>query len=146
MPQMVRGAQFYYRSVCGLSTLALAGKIGMKTQLILNNRKVRRTIRTRAKITGTALRPRLAVFRSNKAMSAQLIDDTKGKTIAAVSSKESQKKGLKKSEVSFAAGELIAEKASKAGVKSVVFDRRSYAYHGRVKAFADGARKGGLKF
>lgn len=100
------------------------------------------------KIKGTLARPRLSVFRSNKAIYAQIIDDGKGKTLAAATSlklgKEAQK--LTKKEKAFKTGQLLAKKALKAKIKKVVFDRRAYKYHGRVKALADGARKGGLQF
>ncbi|WP_088341551.1 50S ribosomal protein L18 [Robiginitalea sediminis] len=107
--------------------------------------RIRRRIR---KVSfGTAERPRLSVFRSNKEIYAQVIDDTSGKTLAAASSRD---KGLDtkgtKSEVAAAVGKLLAEKALKAGVETVAFDRGGYLYHGRVKSLADGAREGGLKF
>jgi len=106
------------------------------------NQRVRRT---RAKISGTSTRPRLAVFRSNKYISTQLIDDVSGKTIAAVSSKEVKGGKKTKTEKATAVGELIAEKAKEAKIESVVFDRRYYKYHGRVKAVAEGAKSKGLK-
>lgn len=120
----------------------------MKYRNLLNQRKTRRTARTRAKIFGTAERPRLAVFRSNVGTYAQLIDDVARKTLASASTKELPKKGvgLTKLEAAAQVGALIAKKAGAAKVTTVVFDRRSYAYHGRVKALADGARKGGLTF
>ncbi len=113
--------------------------------------------RVRAKVSGTAERPRLAVFRSNKFISGQLIDDIKGKTLAAVTEQELDSKArakLVKGEddrrgkvsVAYAMGKKIAEKAQAAGVKTVVFDRGGYAYKGRVAAFADGARDNGLEF
>lgn len=108
-------------------------------------RKLRRR-RARAKIFGTAIRPRLAVFRSNRAIYAQLIDDSAQKTLLAARSAEIKEKKLKgKIAVAEAVGELLAKKAKENGIKEAVFDRRGYAYHGRVKALADGARKGGLK-
>ncbi len=97
---------------------------------------------------GTAERPRMSVFRSNKEIYAQLIDDRKGVTLVAASSKDkelSKAKGTK-SEIAAQVGKTIAEKALKAGIESVAFDRGGYLYHGRVKALADGAREGGLKF
>lgn len=109
---------------------------------ILN--KNRRAIRVRAKIAQTAQRLRLSVFRSNKHMYAQIIDDAKGITVASVSSQKS--KNTKKVELSKELGKLLAEKALKKNIKTIVFDRGSYKYHGRVKALAEGAREGGLKF
>jgi large subunit ribosomal protein L18 len=121
----------------------------MKRIKILNKGKAKRTARVRARIRGTAERPRLSVFRSNTAMYAQLINDESGKTVASATFKEvkAEKKGVG-SGISRAAalGKLLAEKAKKAGFSAAVFDRGAYAYHGRVKAFADGAREGGLKF
>jgi len=105
----------------------------------------RRAHRTRARLYGTAVRPRLSVFRSAKHFSAQLIDDDNGKTLASVHDKEVDAK-LKPVEASSALGKLIAEKAKVAKITTVIFDRGSYAYHGRVQAFADGAREGGLTF
>lgn len=104
----------------------------------------KRVKRVRSKISGTEKRPRLAVFRTNKYIYGQVINDEKGTTLAYATSKGSKVKG--KVEQAEETGEKIAEVALKAKVKSVVFDRRSYRYHGRVKAFADGARKGGLVF
>lgn len=99
----------------------------------------------RMKISGTSARPRLSVFRSNTAIYAQIIDDSKGTTLASASSVEL---GLKGSNIAnaTAVGKSIAEKASGAGVNNVVFDRNGYLYHGRIKALADGAREGGLVF
>ncbi|MEK7094066.1 MAG: 50S ribosomal protein L18 [Patescibacteria group bacterium] len=109
-------------------------------------KKHRRVARTRARISGTALRPRLAVFRSNYYTAVQLIDDEARKTLATASSKEfsGAEAKKKKAEQALAVGKKIAEKALALGVKQVVFDRRSYQYHGRVKAVADGAREAGL--
>jgi large subunit ribosomal protein L18 len=118
--------------------------MSIKTQL-KRQRWFQRRNRVRAKISGTAERPRLSVFRSLKSTYAQLIDDQNSKTIAAVSSKDIQKKGTK-SEVAFAIGEALAEKAKANNVTTVVFDKSGYLYHGRVKAVADGARQGGLIF
>jgi large subunit ribosomal protein L18 len=100
-------------------------------------------LRVRKKVNGTAERPRLNVFRSNKAIYCQIVDDTKGHTLAAAGSY-----GLTgtKTEQATEVGKLIAERAKAAGVEVVVFDRGGYLYHGRVKALADGAREGGLKF
>ena len=108
-------------------------------------RKERRHGRVRANVSGTITRPRLSVFRSNKGMYIQLINDEEGKTLVSASVKEIKKKGTKV-ELAKELGLLIAEKAKKAKVTEVVFDRGSYQYHGRVKAVADGAREGGLKF
>lgn len=108
-------------------------------------KKILRQNRVRAKISGTKDVPRLSVFRSLSHLYVQLIDDTVGKTIVAVSDKEIKTKGTK-SEVAAQIGELLASKAIKAGVTTVVFDKGGSRYHGRVKAVADGARKGGLKF
>jgi large subunit ribosomal protein L18 len=109
--------------------------------------RVRRHRRVRGKVSGTAERPRLAVFRSNKGISAQLIDDASGKTLAGASW-VGLKKSFKgtKTEQAAEVGKLLAAAAKKAGVEAVVFDRGGYLYHGRVKALADGAREGGLKF
>ena len=100
--------------------------------------------RIRGKISGTATRPRMSVFRSNKAIYVQVIDDLAGNTIAAASSKGLE--GGKKSEIAAKVGEEIAKKVIEKGVNEVVFDRNGYLYHGRVKSLADAARKGGLKF
>jgi large subunit ribosomal protein L18 len=99
----------------------------------------------RSIVSGTSARPRLAVFRSNKAIYAQLIDDITGATLCSASSGEIKSKGAK-SEISKEVGKKIAQVASTKGVTEVVFDRAGYLYHGRVKALADGAREGGLKF
>lgn len=111
-----------------------------------NEKRTRRALRTRAKVFGTAERPRLSVFRSNALSYAQLIDDVAGKTLAAASTRElpAADKKKKKTEQSFALGELIAKKASDKGITKAVFDRRGYQYHGRVKAVAEGARSKGL--
>jgi large subunit ribosomal protein L18 len=108
--------------------------------------RLRRRRRVRAKVRGTVERPRLSVFRSNRGIGAQLIDDVSGHTLAAVNWTEGDLKGLKAMEQAKKAGELLAERAKSAGVESVVFDRGGYRYHGRVKALADGAREGGLSF
>lgn len=103
--------------------------------------------RVRKAITGTASRPRLSVFRSNKEIYAQIIDDVEGKTIAAASSRDkdisAEGDKIKQAEL---VGKNLAEKAKKAGVETISFDRGGYLYHGRVKSLADGAREGGLKF
>ncbi|WP_343606875.1 50S ribosomal protein L18 [Fluviicola sp.] len=111
------------------------------------NRRAKIKRRIRKKISGTTSVPRLSVFRSNKQIYAQLIDDTKGVTLAAASSyKNKAAESKSKSEQAAVVGKEIAEKAVKAGVESVVFDRNGYLYHGRVKSLADSAREGGLKF
>lgn len=107
----------------------------------LSNRKKR----IRHKISGSTEYPRLAVFRSNKHIEAQIIDDTASKTLVSANDRELKKTG-KKSDLSFAVGEHVAEKALKAGIKKVVFDRGGYIFHGRVKSLAEGARKKGLVF
>ena len=108
--------------------------------------RLRRRRRVRAKVQGTAERPRLSVFRSNRGIGAQLIDDVAGHTLAAVNWTEGDLKGLKSMDQAKKAGELLAERGKAAGVETVVFDRGGYRYHGRVKALADGAREAGLKF
>jgi len=118
----------------------------------INTRKARlhRHIRVRAKIEGTAERPRLCVFKSLNHIYAQIIDDCKGHTIVAASTLESeiraQLEGKTKSEQAELVGKAIARKALDAGISQVVFDRGGFKYHGRVKALADAARAGGLKF
>ncbi len=101
--------------------------------------------RVRSRVTGAAERPRLSVFRSNENIHAQLIDDATGKTLVAASSLEIKDKA-KKTELAVLVGKLLAKKALEKNLKSVVFDRGGFAYHGRVKALADGAREGGLIF
>jgi large subunit ribosomal protein L18 len=108
-------------------------------------KRLRRRRRVRAKIRGTAERPRMSIFRSNRGIGAQLIDDAAGHTIAAVTWTESDLKELARMEQAKRAGELLAQRAKDAGVETCVFDRGGYRYHGRVKALADGAREGGLK-
>ena len=108
--------------------------------------RLRRHRRVRVKVSGTATRPRLAVYRSNARIYVQLIDDDAGHTLAAASSGEKELAGTKRAEAPTAVGKLIAERAVKAGVKEVVFDRGAYIYHGRVKALADAARESGLEF
>jgi|SRR5829696_7403561 len=108
--------------------------------------RLRRRRRVRARVHGTGERPRLSVFRSNRGIQAQLIDDVQGHTVAAVNWVESDLKSLGRMEQAKRAGELIAERAKAAGVEECVFDRGGYRYHGKVKALADGAREGGLKF
>jgi large subunit ribosomal protein L18 len=108
-------------------------------------RRLQRRRRVRAKITGTATRPRLAVFRSNNGVFAQLIDDEAGRTLAAAQWTEADVRGLGRTEQATKVGELIAQRAKAAGVETAVFDRGGYQYHGRVKAVADGAREAGLE-
>jgi large subunit ribosomal protein L18 len=109
-------------------------------------RRQRRRHRVRAKVAGTAERPRLSVYRSNRGVFAQLVDDVDGRTMAAANWTEDALKDLGRTEQAKKAGELLAERAKKAGVEQCVFDRSGYRYHGRVKALAEGAREGGLKF
>ncbi len=108
--------------------------------------RLRRRRRVRARVTGTSARPRLSVYRSNRGVFAQLIDDAKGHTVAAVNWIEPELRKLTASEQAKRAGELLAERAKAAGVETCVFDRGGYQYHGRVKALAEGAREGGLVF
>jgi large subunit ribosomal protein L18 len=109
-------------------------------------RRLKRRRRVRAKVQGTAERPRISVFRSNRGIFAQLIDDDAGRTLAAVNWTESDLRGLKPMEQANRAGALLAERAKAAGIEAAVFDRGGYRYHGRVKALAEGAREGGLTF
>ena len=107
--------------------------------------RLKRRHRVRAKVSGTAERPRISVFRSNRGIHAQLIDDLDGRTLAAVAWTESDLRALKPMEQAGKAGELLAKRAKAAGVEAALFDRGGYRYHGKVKAFADGVREGGLK-
>jgi large subunit ribosomal protein L18 len=116
------------------------------TVLTKRQSRLRRRRRVRARIIGTAARPRLSVYRSNRGVFAQLIDDGKGHTVAAVNWIEPELRKLTASEQAKRAGELLAERAKKAGVETCVFDRGGYQYHGRVQALAEGAREGGLVF
>jgi large subunit ribosomal protein L18 len=109
-------------------------------------RRLRRRRRVRAKVQGTSERPRISVFRSNRGIFAQLIDDDAGRTIAAVNWIEPDLRNLKPTDQARRAGALLAERAKEAGVDRAVFDRGGYQYHGRVKALADGARESGLQF
>jgi large subunit ribosomal protein L18 len=115
--------------------------------LSVSQARARRHRRVRGKVSGTAERPRLVVFRSNRGISAQLVDDLEGKTLAA-GSWLGLKKSFKgtKTDQATEVGKLLAANAKKAGIETVVFDRGGYLYHGRVKALADAAREGGLKF
>jgi large subunit ribosomal protein L18 len=117
------------------------------TTLSTSQARARRHRRVRGKVIGTAERPRLVVFRSNRGIDAQLIDDSAGRTVAAAGWLQ-VKKSFKGSKTEQAAevGKLLAENAKRAGVEEVVFDRAGYLYHGRVKALAEGAREGGLRF
>ena len=108
--------------------------------------RLKRRRRVRAKVSGTAERPRISVFRSNRGIVAQLIDDDAGRTLAAVNWTEADLRGLKPMEQATRVGALLAERAKAAGVEAAVFDRGGYQYHGRVKALAEGAREGGLAF
>ncbi len=114
------------------------------TVITKENRRLKRRRRVRAKITGTASRPRISVFRSNRGLSAQLIDDVSGATLAAVAWFEPDLRSLKKGECTGKAGALLAERAKAAGVSEAVFDRGGYQYHGHVKAFAEAVREAGL--
>jgi large subunit ribosomal protein L18 len=116
------------------------------TVMTKRQRRLRRRRRVRARIVGSAERPRLSVYRSNRGVFAQLIDDAAGGTLAAVNWTEPELRKLSASEQAKRAGELLAERAKSAGVESCVFDRGGYQFHGRVKALAEGAREGGLKF
>jgi large subunit ribosomal protein L18 len=107
--------------------------------------RLRRRRRVRAKVSGTADRPRISVFRSNRGIFAQLIDDESGRTLAAVNWTEADLRKLAGTEQARRAGGLLAERATALGVQAAVFDRGGYQYHGRVKALAEGAREGGLR-
>ncbi|MGJ8593985.1 MAG: 50S ribosomal protein L18 [Aquaticitalea sp.] len=116
--------------------------------LTKNQKRLRIKSRIRKVVSGTEARPRLAVYRSNKEIYAQVVDDVTGKTISAASSRDkdiSSAKGTK-SEIATLVGKSVAERALKAGVETIAFDRGGYQYHGRVKSLAEGAREGGLKF
>ena len=116
------------------------------TVLTKPQRRLKRRRRVRAKVVGTAERPRISVFRSNRGIEAQLIDDLEGKTLAAASWLNLKSFKGSKTEQAAEVGKLLAQNAKKANVETVVFDRGGYLYHGRVKALADAAREGGLKF
>jgi large subunit ribosomal protein L18 len=117
--------------------------MAVKTQ---EQRRLRRRRRVRAKIRGTESRPRLAVYRSNRGIYAQLIDDDRGHTLAQASWTEDDLRKLDSSERAKRAGALLAERAKKAGVETCVFDRGGYRFHGQVAALAEGAREAGLRF
>ena len=116
--------------------------------LTKNERRLRIKNRIRKVVSGTETRPRLAVYRSNKEIYAQIVDDVSGKTLAAASSRDKSISTVKgnKSEVAELVGKALGEKALKAGVETIAFDRGGYLYHGRVKSLAEGAREAGLKF
>jgi large subunit ribosomal protein L18 len=116
------------------------------TVLTKPQRRLRRRRRVRAKVRGSAARPRLSVFRSNRGVFAQLIDDDAARTVASVSWIEADLRKLSSVEQAKRAGTVLAERAKQAGIESCVFDRGGYQYHGRVRALAEGAREGGLKF
>ncbi|MBA2474336.1 MAG: 50S ribosomal protein L18 [Actinobacteria bacterium] len=118
----------------------------MSTALTTRQARERRHRRIRGKVVGTVERPRLAVYRSNRGISAQLIDDAGGRTLAGASWINLESFKGSKVEQAAEVGKLLAEKAKQAEIEAVVFDRGGYLYHGRVKALADGAREGGLRF
>jgi large subunit ribosomal protein L18 len=111
-----------------------------------SRRRSRRRTRIRGKVHGTSERPRLSVYRSNRGIFAQLVDDESGRTVAAVSWTEPELRSLGAMEKATKAGQLLAQRALAASLETCVFDRGGYRYHGRVKALAEGAREGGLKF
>jgi large subunit ribosomal protein L18 len=115
------------------------------TVVTKQQQRLRRRRRIRAKVRGSAERPRLSVYRSNRGIFAQLVDDDSGNTLAAVNWTEKELRGMDPMEQAKRAGEVLAKRAGDAGVQSCVFDRGGYRYHGRVKALAEGAREGGLK-
>ena len=114
--------------------------------LTKSDRRQRIRFRIRKSISGTATNPRLSVFRSNKEIYAQLIDDVNGVTLLAASSREREIGKGTNVEIAAAVGKLVAEKALKAGIDTITFDRGGYLYHGRIKSLAEGARAAGLKF
>ena len=116
------------------------------TVMTKRQQRLRRRRRVRARIVGSAERPRLSVYRSNRGVFAQLVDDAAGRTLAAVNWTEPELRKLSAATQAKRAGELLAERAKKAGVETCVFDRGGYRFHGRVKALAEGAREKGLKF
>lgn len=120
----------------------------MSNRTKLEQARARRALRVRGKVRGTPERPRLSVFRSNRGIWAQVIDDTTGHTLASAGSAHLTEKDreLSKTEQAAKVGELLAERAKAVGIAGVVFDRGPYLYHGRVKALAEGARRGGLEF
>lgn len=114
--------------------------------LTKSERRQRIKFRIRKSVSGTAARPRLSVFRSNKEIYAQIIDDVNGVTLLAASSREKEIGKGTNVEIAAAVGKLVAEKALKAGIDTITFDRGGYLYHGRIKSLAEGARAAGLKF
>ena len=118
----------------------------MTTRTLSASGRTLRRRRVRGKVSGTAERPRLSVYRSNRGIFAQLIDDDAGHTLASVSWTESELRSLRSKEQATKAGELLAQRGREAGLEACVFDRGGFRYHGRVKALADGARSGGLRF
>jgi large subunit ribosomal protein L18 len=116
------------------------------TVLTAPARRLKRRRRVRAKVRGSAERPRISVFRSNRGLFVQLIDDDSGRTLAAAGWTESDLRGLGRLEQAKRVGELLAQRAGQAGIQEAVFDRGGYQYHGRVRALAEGAREGGLRF
>jgi large subunit ribosomal protein L18 len=120
----------------------------MATSKLKSNRRLKIKYRVRKRVSGSGEKPRLSVFRSNKQIYAQLINDDQGVTLISASSREKAlaEKQATKSEMAKEVGKLLAEKAKEAGIETVVFDRNGYLYHGRVKSLAEGAREGGLKF
>jgi large subunit ribosomal protein L18 len=121
-------------------------KKNMNKQIARQLTRIRRHNRVRSKVSGTAERPRLSVFRSNRGMFLQLIDDRAGKTLASAAVKEVKDKKLNKTEVALELGKILASKAVAKKIDQAVFDKGAYKFHGRVKAAAEGARAGGLKF
>lgn len=117
----------------------------MKSKTKINVQRLRRQRRTRAKIFGTDKKPRLSVFRSNKYLYAQLIDDAAGKTLTSLSSKKISEGKKKPLELAKALGQKLGKESKSKGIVEVVFDRGNYKYHGRVKALADGVRESGIK-
>jgi len=118
----------------------------IKAQKVKKQKKQRRKARVRAKISGTSKIPRLTVFRSLKHISAQLIDDDKGKTLISAQDTEIKTEKGKKMELAIEVGKLLAKKAQDKKIKRCIFDKSLYKYHGRIKALAEGARQGGLEF
>jgi len=114
------------------------------TVLTKEQRRLKRRRRVRAKIAGTGSRPRISVFRSNRGISAQLVDDLTGRTLAAVAWHEPELRGLQKAQAASRAGALLAERAKAAGISEAIFDRGGYRYHGHVKAFAEAIREADL--
>jgi large subunit ribosomal protein L18 len=114
------------------------------TVMTKGDRRLKRRRRVRAKISGTPTRPRISVFRSNRGLSAQVVDDVVGRTLTAVSWSEPELRSLAKGECATRAGQLLAERAKAVGISEAVFDRGGYRYHGHVRAFAESIREAGL--